>query len=66
MCHEIAALFRNYCGVYDLTAEAVIEKSRKLVVQALLVNPVVNRVSQIEELVDMMIGLQPEWLGYLR
>ena len=61
----ISALFRNYAGVYDLTAEAILKKSRKLVIQALMVNPVVNKVSEIEELVDLMISLQPEWLGYL-
>lgn len=60
-----AALLRNYVGVYDLTAEAVIHRSKKSAVQALLVNPVVNKASGVKELVDLMISLQPEWLGYL-
>ena len=60
-----AALLRNYTGVYDLTAEAVIQKSKKAAVQALLVNPVVSKATGINELVDLMISLQPEWLGYL-
>ena len=60
-----AALLRNYAGVYDLTAEAVMRKSRDLAVQALLVNPVTNRARDVVDLVDHMIRLQPRWLGYL-
>lgn len=61
-----AALLRNYAGVYDLTAEAVLHKSKDLVVQALLVNPVVPVCERVPELVDVMIGRQAQWLGYLR
>jgi alpha-galactosidase len=60
-----AALLRNYTGVYDLTAEAVLHKSRDLAVQALLVNPVMNKARDAAELVDHMIRLQERWLGYL-
>ena len=60
-----AALLRNYTGVYDLTAEAILRKSKQLVIQALLVNPVVNKVREIEDLVDLMISNQQRWLGYL-
>ncbi len=60
-----AALLRGYCGVYDLTAEAVLQKSRRLVRQAILVNPVVHTVRGVSELVDHMIELQSDWLGYL-
>jgi alpha-galactosidase len=61
-----AALLRSYTGVYDLTAEAVLHRSRDLAVQALLVNPVMNKARDAAELVDTMISLQPRWLGYLR
>ncbi len=60
-----AALLRNYTGVYDLTAEAVLHRSKDLAVQALLVNPVTNRARDTAELMDHMISLQPKWLGYL-
>ena len=60
-----AALLRNYTGVYDLTAEAILKKSRKLAIQALMVNPVVTKVERIGELVDLMIDMQRKWLGYL-
>ncbi len=60
------AMLRNYCGVYDLTAEAVITKSRTAAVQALVANPVVHQVSRIDDLVDRMITTQSKWLGYLK
>ena len=52
--------------VYDLTAEAILGKSRNLVVQAMLVNPVVPKVSGIREMVDVVISAQSKWLGYLQ
>ncbi|MBT3274084.1 MAG: alpha-glucosidase [Spirochaetales bacterium] len=61
-----AALLRNYTGVYDLTAEAILNKSKKLAIQAMLVNPVVNAVKEIDEMVELMIDSQREWLGYLK
>ncbi|NCN05034.1 MAG: alpha-glucosidase [Spirochaetales bacterium] len=60
------ALLRNYVGVYDLTAEAVLHKSKDFVIQALLANPVVNRALPIREMVDRMIRQQSRWLGYLK
>ncbi len=60
------ALLRNYCGVYDLTAQAVLDGSRDAAVQALLVNPVINRCGSIPSLVDHMIDRQNRWLGYLK
>ncbi|MDY0288461.1 MAG: alpha-glucosidase [Sphaerochaeta sp.] len=61
-----AALLRNYCGVYDLIAEAVLTGSKEYAIQALLANPVVDRCDQIPELVDLMIERQQRWLGYLK
>jgi alpha-galactosidase len=60
------ALLRNYCGVYDLTAEAVIQRKKEYVVQALLANPVVHQARNLPEMVDRMIDQQRAWLGYLR
>lgn len=59
------ALLRNYCGVYDLTAEAVLTGKKEYVIQALLANPLVTRYHQVRELVDLMIERQERWLGYL-
>jgi alpha-galactosidase len=61
-----AALLRNYTGVYDLTAEAILQKSKDLAIQALLVNPVVPVCARVPELVEVMIERQRQWLGYLR
>ena len=60
------ALLRNYCGVYDLTAEAILTGKRECVVQALLVNPVVDTCARIDEMVDLVLERQQPWLGYIR
>ncbi len=60
------ALLRNYTGVYDLTAEAVLTGKKEYVIQALLANPVVSNIRRLEEMVDMMLGQQNKWLGYIR
>ena len=61
-----AGLLVNQVAVHDLTAEAVLKKSRSAARQALLVDPNVNRYHGMSELLDTMIAYQPEWLGYLR
>jgi len=60
------ALLRNYCGAYDLIAEAVLKKSRNYVIQSLLANPVVHICRNIPEMVDTMIDRQRPWLDYLK
>ncbi len=60
------ALLRNYCGVYDLTAEAVIHKSKDYAIQAMLANPIVNRCLPVKPMVEYMISQQEKWLGYLK
>ncbi len=66
MPQGFAGLLANQVAVHDLAAQAIIEGSRDLVVQALLVDPVVDRVGAVEPLVEAMVELQPEYLGYLR
>ena len=58
-------LLSNQVAVHDLTAEAILHGSKDLALQALLVDPVVDKVGAAEELVEVMISLQPEHLGYL-
>ncbi len=60
------ALLRNYTGVYDLTAEAVLTGKREYVIQALLVNPVISNIRRIEEMVDVMLEQQNKWLNYIK
>ena len=62
----IAGLLTNQIGVHDLTAEAILNQSRELVVQALLVDSVNDKCRDIPELVDLMIARQSPWLDYLK
>ena len=59
-----AALLRNYCGVYDLTVEAVLTGNKEYVVQAMLANPVVGSYRNVRELVDLMMERQHQWLPW--
>ena len=66
MPRGFAGLLANQVAVHDLCAQAIIDGSKDLVLQALLVDPVVSKVGAAEDLVEKMISLQPEYLGYLR
>jgi alpha-galactosidase len=66
MPRGFGGLLANQVAVHDLTAQAIIDGSKDLVLQALLVDPVVDRVGRAEDLIETMIELQPEYLGYLR
>ncbi len=59
-------LLMNQVAVHDLTAEAILTKSRTAALQALLVDPIVNQYHGIEEMLDTMIEYQKPWLGYLK
>ncbi len=59
-------LLNNQVAVHDLTAEAILKKSRQAALQALLVDPTVNQYHGIEEMLDTMIAYQEKWLGYLK
>ncbi len=60
-----AGLLMNQVAVHDLTAEAVIHKSKAAALQALLVDPTVTQYNGLEEMLDTMIAYQEKWLGYL-
>ncbi|MDA7551516.1 hypothetical protein N8760_06835 [Rhodobacteraceae bacterium] len=62
----IRGLLTNQVGVHNMTAEAILQKKKDLVIQALLVDPVVNISKRIPEFVDHMIAEQSPWLDYLR
>jgi len=61
-----AALLRNYTGVYDVTAEAILQGSRDLVIQAVLVNPGMHIIKGVDEMVDLMLSQQSKWLSYIK
>ena len=58
-------LLMNQVAVHNLTAEAILNKSRAAALQALLVDPVVTIYHGVEEMLDTMIDYQRRWLGYL-
>ncbi len=66
MPRGFAGLLTNQVAVHDLTTQAIIEGSKYLALQALLVDPVVDRAAAAEPLIETMIELQPDYLGYLR
>ena len=66
MPRGFGGLLANQVAVHDLLAQAIVEGSKDLVLQALLVDPVVDQVGAAEPMIQAMIELQPEYLGYLR
>ncbi len=64
--HGFAGLLQNQVAVHDLTAEAVLQGSRELALQALLVDPIVDKVEAAEKLLDTMLELQKDYLGYIK
>jgi alpha-galactosidase len=63
--HGFAGLLYNQVAVHDMTAEAVLKRSKKAALQALLVDPIVDKYSATVDLLDTMLDLQSEHLGYL-
>lgn len=61
-----AGLLMNQVAVHDLTAEAILKKSKSAALQALLVDPNVNQYHGIEDMLNTMLEYQADWLGYLR
>lgn len=59
-------LLTNQIGIHDLTAEAVLGKSRKLALQALLVDPVVDTSAGLKDMLDFIIEMQSPLLDYLK
>lgn len=60
-----AGLLQNQVAVHDMTAEAVLTGSKEAVLQALLVDPIVDVYKPVEEMLDTMLELQAKHLGYI-
>ncbi|MHA2008596.1 MAG: family 4 glycosyl hydrolase [Promethearchaeota archaeon] len=54
----LAALLNTQAAVQDLVVEAILTKSKKIALQALLADPVVNSTTQAERILDSMLDLQ--------
>ena len=64
--HGFAGLLTNQIAVHELTADAIIQKSKALALQALLVDPIVGQYEGLEDMLDTMIEYQSQWLSYLQ
>ena len=62
---DFASLLMNQTSVIRLTAEAVLEKSKSKALKALLADPVVDNVVAAEKMLNNMIEIQKNHLGYL-
>ena len=62
----VRGLLSNQVGIHNMTTEAILNQSRDLAVQALLVDPVVTVSRGMDDLVDHMIAEQSPWLDYLK
>lgn len=62
----VAGLLNNQVAVHDLTVEAAITGSRELALQALLVDPMVDNLRGAEQMLAMILELQPQYLGYVK
>lgn len=60
-----AGILQNQVAIHRMNAEAILTKSRKAVVQALLVDPVNSSARHLKEMVDTIIACQNNYLGYL-
>ncbi len=61
-----AAHLCNQVGVHNLIAEAVLNQSRELALQALLADPTVEKYKSALDLFEYMMVVQEPWLGYLK
>jgi len=57
-----AAIMRTHFSIHSLLTEAFRTGSKKLLLQALLLDPVVNSISEAEKLLDEMLELQKDYL----
>jgi len=61
-----AGLLKNQVAVHDQLTEAVLTGSKQAVLQTLLVDPVVDRIQSLEEMLDTMLALQKPYLDYVK
>ncbi|MCP4751950.1 MAG: alpha-glucosidase [Proteobacteria bacterium] len=61
-----AGLLYNQVAVHDLTAEAVLTGSREIVLQALLVDPIVDKYEAADQMLDTILKIQKRYLGYIK
>ncbi len=58
----LAALLNTQAVVQDLVVEAILTKSKKVALQALFADPVINSTTQAERILESMLKLQKDIL----
>ena len=58
----VAALMRTQFAIHDSLTEAFATGSRNKLMQALLLDPVINNIAQAEKMLDYMLELQADFL----
>ncbi|MFW9952018.1 MAG: hypothetical protein ACFFKA_18010, partial [Candidatus Thorarchaeota archaeon] len=58
----LAALLQTQASVQDLVVEAILKRSKKLALQALLADPVINSASQAKNILESMLQLQKKFI----
>ncbi|MFQ5627568.1 MAG: alpha-glucosidase [bacterium] len=59
-------LLYNQVAIHSMTAETVLTGSRDIALQALLVDPIVDKVSAAEKMLDHILEVQKSYLGYIK
>ena len=63
---SFGALLNNQTATIQLTTEAILKKSKHSAYLALLADPVVDNIKAASKLMNTMLDLQKEYLGYLK
>ncbi len=58
-------LLYNQVAIHSLTAETILQGSRDIALQALLADPIVDKVGAVEKMLDHMLDLQKDYLSYI-
>lgn len=58
----LAALLRTQASVQDLVVETILKRSKKVALQALLADPVINSTSQAKNILESMLKLQKKYI----
>jgi alpha-galactosidase len=62
----LAAICRNQISIQNLLVEAYRQRSKKLLLQALILDPVVDSVDRAEEMMEEMLKVEAGYLPELR
>jgi alpha-galactosidase len=65
IAEPFAEIIRRQCPIIELTTEAYDTGKRRPLLQALLLDPVVNSISEAETMLDYMLDLQKDYLPQL-